>query len=81
MLLHLWFTAIQSLLLLLNATRLAESQQIPNVQSLVRPDRDSNPRSTKIKNVYGVFIFLWNHVIKNVWLKSSVFMDQTVNTT
>jgi hypothetical protein len=41
-----WFRTDQSLLFLLNTVCLAEKQQIPILQSLVWPDRGSNPRST-----------------------------------
>jgi hypothetical protein len=44
-----WFWANQSLLLLLNAACLAEKQQISILQSLVRPDLGSNPRSTSLE--------------------------------
>ena len=44
-----WFRAIQSLLLLLIATCLAEKQHIPILLSLVRPGRGSNPRSTALE--------------------------------
>jgi len=40
--------ANQSLLFLLNASCLAEKQQIPILWSLVWPDRGSNPRSTTL---------------------------------
>ena len=43
------FQANQSLLFLLNAACLAEKQQIPILQSLVWPDRGSNPRSTTLE--------------------------------
>jgi hypothetical protein len=44
-----WFRANQYLLFLLNATCLAEKQHKTILQSLVWPDRDSNPRSTAIE--------------------------------
>jgi hypothetical protein len=44
-----WFRANQSLPFLLNATWLAEKQQIPLLYSLVWPDWGSNPRSTAIE--------------------------------
>ena len=43
------FRANQSLLFLPNAACLAEKQQIPILQSLVWPNRDSNPRSTTLE--------------------------------
>ena len=44
-----WFRTNQSLLFLLNAASLAKKQQIPIAQSLVWPDRGSNPRSTALE--------------------------------
>ena len=44
-----WFWGNQSLLFLLNATCLAEKQQIPIWWSLGWPDRDSNSRSTALE--------------------------------
>ena len=44
-----WFQANQSLLILLNAVCLAEKQQIPILQSLVWPNRDSNLRSITLE--------------------------------
>ena len=44
-----FFRAYQSLLFLLNATCLAEKQQIPILQFLVWSDRDSNLRSTTLE--------------------------------
>ena len=44
-----WFRANQSLLFLLNAACFAEKHQIPIVQSLLWPDRDSNLQSTTLE--------------------------------
>ena len=44
-----WFRANQYLRLLLNYASLAEKQQITILQSLIWPDRGSNPRSTALE--------------------------------
>ena len=44
-----WFQGNQCLLFPINAACLAEKQQIPILQSLVWPDRGSNPRFTTLE--------------------------------